>query len=599
MRVYIPGFVYRLTPLSTAYKADLRALVLCQLTLLDRVALIFDMASRPNKWPQASNELLPNTLFRLASQYPSAVYAEFPLTENAADGYRTINFKEVANAVHATAWWIDQQVGKPAKDDGSETLVYMGPNDLRYELLVLGSVMVGYKMLFPNPRYGVEAISTLTSLANGSVMLTPTEPFPVVKAVSNKCSMRNVEVPSVDHFLASTSDSYPYTKTFEASRNEPLICLHTSGTSGFPKPIIWTHDWANSVAKGCYLPAPAGYKLADEDMHGSHKRIMSLFPRMHASGIIVGLILPLYLGLMAIYAPSRLAPDEAVKAAASAAEALGSEDKIDTLALPPPHAEYIGAEPSMLEKFEKLVSTIGWGGGGISNATANALAAKVSVYNAFASTEMGLFPTIRKSEPENNQTVHDEWQYITFHPALNIRFDAISNGDDGTLYQAIVVKNEGELAWIQPIFKIFTDVKEIGMGDMFVRHPHDPNKWKYAGRTDDMLTFLIGGKFYPGAAERQITAHPGVLGAMIVGTRRPRASLILHLKDGTDLESVWEVIEKANQNAPMYARIARHMIVTTTQPFPRTGKGTVQRAGTLKMFADQIEALYKKDHSFA
>lgn len=100
------------------------------------------MGSRPEKWPRAVNELLPNVLFKLASQYPDLTYSE----NKTSDGYRKVNFSEVANAVHEVAWWIEQNVGKPAKEDGSETLVYMGPNDLRYSILILGSVMVGYKV---------------------------------------------------------------------------------------------------------------------------------------------------------------------------------------------------------------------------------------------------------------------------------------------------------------------------------------------------------------------------------------------------------------------------------------------------------------------
>lgn len=108
------------------------------------------MTSRPRIWPRAVNELLPNTLFRLASQYPDLTYSEYPRTNKAADGYRKITYKDVANAVHAVAWWIDQNVGKPAKDRGVETMVYMGPNDLRYGILVLSSVMVGYKVFNPS-----------------------------------------------------------------------------------------------------------------------------------------------------------------------------------------------------------------------------------------------------------------------------------------------------------------------------------------------------------------------------------------------------------------------------------------------------------------
>ena len=106
------------------------------------------MAARPQKWPHATNELLPETLFSVAELYPDITYSEYPRNPiSAADGYRKITYREVANAVHALAWWIENNVGKPATNEGSETIVYLGPNDLRYGILVLSSVMVGYKVL--------------------------------------------------------------------------------------------------------------------------------------------------------------------------------------------------------------------------------------------------------------------------------------------------------------------------------------------------------------------------------------------------------------------------------------------------------------------
>lgn len=106
----------------------------------------FKMANCPDKWPQINDEFLPNLLFKLAARFPDITYAEYPHTSRLADGYRRITFNEVANAVHELAGWIDHNVGKPVTNDGSETLVCMGPNDLRYGMLVLSSVMVGYKV---------------------------------------------------------------------------------------------------------------------------------------------------------------------------------------------------------------------------------------------------------------------------------------------------------------------------------------------------------------------------------------------------------------------------------------------------------------------
>jgi hypothetical protein len=104
---------------------------------------------RPSPWPQATNELLPHTLFKLAAQYPSATYAEFLINPNKIeDAYRKVTFAEVANAVHAMAWWIEENVGKLSEEEktGTQTLVYIGPNDIRYAVLCLGSVVAGYKV---------------------------------------------------------------------------------------------------------------------------------------------------------------------------------------------------------------------------------------------------------------------------------------------------------------------------------------------------------------------------------------------------------------------------------------------------------------------
>lgn len=93
--------------------------------------------------------LLPHNLFNIAEKYPQIAYAEFPCNPlDIKEGYRTISFAEVANAVHAIAWWIEENVGKLNEIDkvGKETLVYIGPNDIRYVVLCLGSVMCGYKV---------------------------------------------------------------------------------------------------------------------------------------------------------------------------------------------------------------------------------------------------------------------------------------------------------------------------------------------------------------------------------------------------------------------------------------------------------------------
>lgn len=453
-------------------------------------------------------------------------------------------------------------------------------------------------MLFPTPRYGAEAITTLIARANGSVMLVPSTPLPVVSEVLAKRSMRTFDFPSVEHFLASQPAPYPFTKTFEAHKHEPLVCLHTSGTTGFPKPVIWTHDWLHSVAEGHYLPAPVGYERLDILMLGPQRRVMTLFPAFHASGIICALFFQLLLGTTVVYAPARLAPNESVDVAADALDSLGEEGRVDVVALPPPHTEYLGANATLLDRFSKRVKTVVFGGGDLSHSAGDTIATKMQVVNHIASTELGLWTELHKPGSVDTEKVEAEWSYVQFHPSSHIRFDAVSEAKEGTLYEAIMVRNQGEGAYVQPIFRIFPDVNEITLGDMFTRHPHNPKQWKHAGRADDLLNFLTSETFHPGNAERRITAHSGVAEAVIVGTRRPKASLIIRLNNETVLDKVWEVIDEINKDSPVYARVGRHMILTVTEPFPRTAKGTIQKKATIDLYKTQLDALYEQHGSF-
>ena len=429
-------------------------------------------------------------------------------------------------------------------------------------------------------------------------MLIPSVSFPVVSEVLVKQPMRTLNSPSVEHFLTAQPTPYPFTKTFEANKLDPLVCLHTSGTTGFPKPIIWTHDWANSIAAGHYIPPPAGYERIDEITLGPQRRIMTLFPQFHGSGILCALSFQLHLGATVVYPPAALTPNEAVDAAADALDILGENGRIDSLALPPPHAEYLGANSALLERVSRKVKTLLWGGGDFSHATGSAIAANMQFLNQFASTELELWTGLRRLGSSDSKNVEDEWHYLTFHPSLNIRFDAVSEGKEETLYEAIVVKNKGEGPWVQPIFKIYTDMEEISLGDLFTRNPHIPEKWRHSGRSDDLLNFITSEKFHPGSAERRIAAHPGVAEVVMVGTRRPRASLLVRLNSGTSLESVWEVVEEVNKDSPVYARVEKHMILVVTEPFPRTAKGTVQKKAAIASYASALDAIYVKDGSF-
>jgi acyl-coenzyme A synthetase/AMP-(fatty) acid ligase len=76
-------------------------------------------------------------------QTPRALYAEFPISSTSYKaGYRKITYCDLANAVNGVARWLEKMLGE---EKNFETLAYVGPNDMRYNVMILGAVKAGYK----------------------------------------------------------------------------------------------------------------------------------------------------------------------------------------------------------------------------------------------------------------------------------------------------------------------------------------------------------------------------------------------------------------------------------------------------------------------
>jgi acyl-coenzyme A synthetase/AMP-(fatty) acid ligase len=327
-------------------------------------------------------------------------------------------------------------------------------------------------------------------------------------------------------------------------------------------------------------------------------RTLFTFPAFHASGIIGMILFPLQLGVTPIYPPTWATPAAGVEAALAAVDILAARDggvRVDCVALAPPCVEYLSKQPDLLQRLSQRTQQIGWGGGSVSPAASEIIAAQVSVVSVMASTELGIWPSIYRSDANLRETAY--WEHTTLHPALNIHFDPVSSSADGvTLYEAVMHRNNGEEhdGYVQPIFSIFPDAKERRLGDLFMQHPENPELWKYYGRADDLLVFLTNEKFFPTAAEQKIASHAGVAEVAMVGTRRPKASLIVRLEDGVGLSDIWDVVEEVNKTSPVYARIGQDMILTVSEPFPKTAKGTVQKKTLLDLYEKELDALYER-----
>lgn len=287
----------------------------------------------------------------------------------------------------------------------------------------------------------------------------------------------------------------------------------------------------------------------------------------------------------------------AIPTAEGLVEAL-KQTPADIAFLVPSIVQELSANPVLLDYCARSLETIIYCGGDLPQPIGDVVCSKIRLLNQFGATELGLTPNLLSL---HNRSPED-WKFVEFHPDLGIEFRHVAED----MHELYVVRDKAKEA-TQPTFTLFPDLDEYGSRDLFMRHPSKDKAqlWSWRARADDIIVFLNGEKTNPISMEQYIVTHSReVNAALVIGAQRFQAALLIE-PAGTDqelspieraklLELIWPTVEEANRDAPSHARIVKSHIIFTQpkKPILRAGKGTIQRSGTLKLYADEIESLY-------
>lgn len=154
------------------------------------------------------------------------------------------------------------------------------------EIQTLACIKTGYKLLLTSPRNTLEAHLFLAKETSCTAMFVPPAfPLPVIGKILEAASLRAVDLPGAAHWLAEDEpvDAYPYDKTYAEARLEPWVVLHTSGTTGMPKPIVQTHATYSPLDACTALPSLGLPDTYPSDSKG--RRVYLGFPLFHCGGI--------------------------------------------------------------------------------------------------------------------------------------------------------------------------------------------------------------------------------------------------------------------------------------------------------------------------
>ncbi|KAI9644957.1 hypothetical protein NHQ30_006992 [Ciborinia camelliae] len=528
-------------------------------------------------------DLLPNLVDAIAATEPEALFAEYPVhPANYESGYQKFSYGTFANAINGVAWWLQEKLG-PGK--GFPALAYIGPNDILVNAFLLGAVKTGYKTLLTSPRNSILAQENLFNFAECKVLVTttpqPVQLQPMIAALSSK-GIRVLELPNILELIEKSHPHFPFEKTFEGAKNEPFVVLHTSGTTELPKPIVWTHDY---YATATVEPEPPAGYINQASLYAG-VRIFNTLPYFHAAGVNFGLINAVYNRSVVIY------PIAGFPSASLLIDGL-KHTKADIAILVPPYVIDIAQNAENLDFVAANLKSLFYVGGAIPPAAGDLISSKIKLNGHVGATETGFYPTLKPVGERSNF-----WSHYQFDPYANITLE--HKADD--LYEAVWNKNL-DPEKVQAVFKVFPKLQTWRSKDLYSPHPTMPDLWLYRGRGDDIIVFLTGEKTNPISMEHRINQHPDVRQAMVIGTLRFQAALLIELVDekllsvaerAEAIERLWPVVEEANKTCPAHARVAKSHILFTEpgRPILISGKGTIQRAPTLREYSSEIENLY-------
>ncbi|KAI7236964.1 acetyl-CoA synthetase-like protein [Hortaea werneckii] len=527
--------------------------------------------------------ILPTFVDSIAKQDPDTPWMNLPQSPDLKQGWYTLSFKDLADAVNGVARWAENVLGA---GEGKTTIAYIGLNDARYAATFIGMMKAGYRTLLPSPRNSREGQAALFEAVQCSIVVHSEGIGSAVDSITaHQPHISTYTIPSFEELRSLGEKNGIHSSRCGRDENERPLILHTSGSTGFPKPIALNHGDLAAIYHLRSLPSPPG-RFSIPDVFLTSEELVGMSPFFHAMGMIVL--------LRGIFSKGSLTvlPPEKPPNAQLVVEVLQQRNAVLGI-FPPSILEQICSSEEGLRALGKL-KYVFYGGGPLARGKGDIINQWTRVQTVIGSTEAGLIPTL---------VVEDRKDWDHFEWAKGSGAVMEDNGDG--LYE-LVLKPEN--VKYQAVFHTFPDADEWRTKDLLHPHPEKPGLWLYKGRKDDVLVLSNGEKFNPVGFEKGLESHSLVKGAMVVGQGRFQTGLIVEpewealVSDHTPealLDTMWPKIEEMNNASPAHGRVWRSKVMFTKKekPFKRAEKGSIMRRMTVALFEPEIEALYSDEAS--
>ncbi|KAJ6483684.1 hypothetical protein DFH09DRAFT_1211912 [Mycena vulgaris] len=538
--------------------------------------------------PLDGSLLLPDVLHHNAEHsphHPLFVYGEEDKT------VKTITWSHAVKAFHQVAHITRMGVEVVGRESPPPVVAILASTDqITYLSLIAGIMLAGYLPFPLSPRNSDAAVAHLlrsTSCAHIFVSADPSMQKLAGAAQSKLLDLgRDLKIMSLPTFEdlfepSSVPETVFPIKT--AALDDPIVIMHSSGSTAFPKTIPLSHRvfWESGLIPYYGEVDLCGEVLSVHAVPMFHMLGLVQFPYAAYTGMALS-------GFSPAVPPMVPTPDRVFEAAIASSSTF--------LICAPTFLESWARDHARVRAMKKFITVI-FGGGPLQPSVGEELTRSgVNISHLYGLTEAScLSKFIPKSVPK------DGWDYFPLSSHTNPALVPLE--DNPGVYHVYFKKCATHTPAI--LDAVIEGVPALNTKDLILRHPTNPNLWKIFGRQDDQIMHSNGEKTNPVPIEKILVENPAIKYAIMFGRGDFHAGVIVFPEEPFDpvdtqrviefRRKIWPTVEEANRFAPTHSRIFKEMIIVAnpSKPIEVTAKGTPRRQAVLETYADEVRGIYQ------